>query len=198
MHLSKLRITENKYYFFLQGFFSPTFSWEGPCQCWLHPVHLPSLSVFDVGHTVQDKYCPSVHLLWSPMITSQISNVSHQLMSNIGQILDKCWLNLSNQTTYKAGFGFKKTVSLHIGRSLLISYMSVISCCPILDKFEFLAKSQQPDHLWGLYWSQKDCIITYWELTFNFRQVSYQLLSNIGQILDKCWNFRKNLRNKMT
>jgi len=50
-----------------------------------------------------------------------------------------------------------------------------------------LSLSQQPDHLGGWFWCQNYHLITYLGRNVNFRNACHQLMSNIGQILDKCW-----------
>ena len=121
-------------------------------------------------------------------------HVSHQLMSNI-------WLNISNIVDYPVvnwpnlsnhlwGWLWWQNDGLITYWELNFNFMSVISWCPILDKYwttvEHLALSQQPDHLWGWFWYQNDHLIIY--CNFNFRHVKYwrkkfQLLTPNNHVL---------------
>ena len=80
-------------------------------------------------------------------------------------------------------------------------YMS--KCCSLSStdcSSHQLTKSQQPDHIGEemlisdmlLELKKTDHLITYWGRNFYFRHVSYQLMSNIGQMwkvcLFVCWN----------
>ena len=72
----------------------------------------------------------------------------------------------------------------HFREEILISDMSDISWCPILDKLSIISSTRPPRRLVLVSKLPSNYILG---RNFNFRHVSHQLMSNIGQILDKCW-----------
>jgi hypothetical protein len=118
------------------------------------------------------------------LLGGPFKHVSHHLMSNIGQILDKCWkLSIISATRSPRRLVLvSKLLSNYIlGKIFLISDMSVISSCPILDKYwtNFKIKHYLSNQTRGWLSCQNDRLTIYWGRNFNFRYTH--------PILDKYW-----------